>query len=420
MKTATVAVLAVFAVLFAVTTFFESPRAVERARRHFTDEQIAAGREHSFQRRMLFWSAQAVVLVFLGWAALGGWGRTLADTFDAQTGGRWWATLLLVGAVLFAAQTVLTFPASAVAGWAVPRSWGLTDRSFPSWLGDYGKGLALSAVFGAVVVVGLYLLMRLMPRLWPAAAAGGAVVLGMTVAFLMPLIIAPLFNEFTPIAKTKWAHLEPRIAVLTKRAGVQVGEVLVADASRQGRHTNAYFTGFGPTRRIVLYDTLLDSHSPEEVESVLAHEIGHWMHNHIAKGILLGAAGSLIGLFALSWLLGWAVGREPFLLKSPADPAGLPLVMLAGFLAGWIAMPIEHAISRHFERQADAAALDLAGDPEVFIEAEKRLAADNISNVAPNPFAVWLFSTHPPAVERIEMAEQRLPPERRAPEPAAP
>ncbi len=306
---------------------------------------------------------------------------------------------------------------------------------------DYAKATALSAVVSAVVLVGLYTLLRLFPRTWWALAAVGGTALAVAYAIILPIWINPLFNTFTPLEKTRWAYLQGPVRALAQRVGVPVQEILVMDASRQGSHTNAYFTGLGGTRRVVLYDTLLSSHtalapttvaatlalpaSPlgtgpwlavtpplarttvgeQEVLSILAHEFGHWEHNHIVKGIALGGVGALIGLFVLSRLLRWAVGRPPCYLKSPGDPAGLPLIVLLVLLGTWCALPVENAISRVFERQADMASLELEDHAEVFIEAEKRLARDNIGNVAPNALSVWMFATHPPAVERIQMAE---------------
>jgi STE24 endopeptidase len=180
------------------------------------------------------------------------------------------------------------------------------------------------------------------------------------------------------------------------------------NASRQGNHTNAYFTGLGATQKIVLYDTLLKNHPPDEVESILAHEIGHWVHRHIISGILLGAIAALAGLIVLDRMLRWLIGRPPVYLRSLDDPAGLPLVILLGTLGAWLAMPLQNVVSRHFEQQADAMSLELAGMPQVFIKAEERLARDNKSNVVPAPWNVWLFATHPPTIDRIEMARQWL------------
>jgi len=187
---------------------------------------------------------------------------------------------------------------------------------------------------------------------------------------------------------------------------MEISDVLVVDASRQGRHTNAYFTGFGSSRRIVLYDTLLDKHLPEDLESVLAHEIGHWQHDHIVKGVALGVPAILLALWILSRMLRRAVGRKPCYLAQPSDPAAVPLVLLLYSASMWISAPVQNAVSRHFERQADRTALDLTENPDAFIRIERGLAKDNIGNVAPTPWNVWLFATHPSTVEAIDMANE--------------
>src|SRR5262249_37403914 len=144
----------------------------------------------------------------------------------------------------------------------------------------------------------------------------------------------------------------------------------------------------------------------DEMETILAHEMGHWRHHHIVKGIALATVAGLVALFLLSRILRWAVGRRPFLLTGPTDPAGVPLVLLLVMLGTWLTRPIQNGTSRSFERQADADALELARKPDAFIAAEKRLALHNLGNVAPTPFNTWIFATHPPTVERIQMAER--------------
>jgi STE24 endopeptidase len=177
------------------------------------------------------------------------------------------------------------------------------------------------------------------------------------------------------------------------------------DASRQGRYTNAYFAGFGSTRRIVLYDNLLERHTADETLSILAHEMGHWRQHHIVKGLVLGGVGAFAGFFVLAWLLSRAGSSGVFGFRSPSDPAAFPLILLLAFVEGFLAAPVENAVSRVFERQADRAALELGGSPDVFIAAEERLVRDNVGHPAPSDLAVALFASHPPAVERIEMAE---------------
>jgi len=406
MKVVVLAGLLILVVLFGLTTFLPAPAARAQAEKYFPPEVIEHGLQHSLEGKLLYGASTMVHLGALAVVVLTGFARRLADVLDRWTGGRWLLTVLLVGLFLFLGNEVLSLPFGL---WSLEwqRSWGLTNRSVGDWLIDHAKGLALSAVVSAVLLAGLYTLLRVFPRTWWALAAAGGTVLACAYAFVLPIWINPLFNTFTPLAETKWASYQGPVRALADRAGVPVQEILVMDASRQGSHTNAYVTGLGATRRVVLYDTLLRSHTDQqEVLSILAHEFGHWQQNHIVKGIALGSAGLLVGLFLLSRILKWAIGRPPCYLTSAADPAGLPLLLLLVALGSWCVQPVENAISRVFERQADMASLELADHPEEFIEAEKRLARDNISNVAPNALSVWLFATHPPAVERIQMAEK--------------
>jgi STE24 endopeptidase len=482
LKAALVAGLLVYGLLFVLTILPPSQETQAQAAAYFTPDEIEQGLRYAQQRRLFFWASTALQLLFLGGVVFTGFARKLADfcdrllpgprlaagvrrlgnlanpeaiqaagiplrTTDAAEPGRWrrfaallhWlGVVLLVGAFCFVAAELLVLPVR-LARLENARAWGMTDRSLGSWLRDYVVSLGVTAVIGAVLLVGLYALIRWLPRGWWAVGAGATVLLGFFFAFILPEVINPLFNTFTPLRDP---YLQRRVRALAARAGVPVETVLVMDASRQGKHTNAYFTGFGSTRRIVLYDTMLRPlHTPspeaaagvigqlgspggmgapsaaaavvaqrqaaaDEIESILAHEIGHWQHDHILKGISLGGLGAFAGLFLVSVVLRWAVHRAPFALRGPWDPAGLPLLLLLGVVGAWVAMPVENLVSRHFERQADAAALELADHPQAFIAGEKRMARDNISNVAPSPLSVWLFASHPTVVERIQMAEE--------------
>jgi STE24 endopeptidase len=439
MKALLIAGVGVFLLLFVVTTLPHSPEAQQAALdKHFTLEQIAQGQELSFQRRLILWASTFITLGFFTFLVFSGCARRLTDRFDRWTGGRWVLTLLLIAGFCFLGERLLRFPLSIISleNW---RAWGMSHQSLHEWLEDYGKAVALSAGIGVVMLIGLYALMRWFPRSWWTLAAGLGGLVGVGFALVLPVWIDPLFNNFHPLEDPQDyrpmsatmvgllgsplgdgpllaaaaafpgstdTRLTAKIQDMAARAGVPVQEVLVMDASRRGSHTNAYFTGFGATQRIILYDTLLASHPPEEIESILGHEIGHWQHHHIIIGLALAILAGFLGFFLLSRILRWAVNRPPFYLKSPADPAGWPLIVLLSILASWVALPVENAISRHFERQADQAALELAGRPQVFIRAERRLALDNKANLAPTPWNVWLFATHPPAVERMEMARR--------------
>lgn len=399
------AAAALFLGLVALTTFSRSAEREARAPRYFSAEEIARGQRLSLERRLLFWSFEGAELAFLAWLVLSGVAAAVAARCGAIAGGRWWLQTLLVGALLFLAQELLSIPWSLYGGLYHLRAWGLTERSFGSWLGDHLKALAVSAAIGAPLLLGLYGLMRLAPRAWWLWAAAGSTLVAVFFAYLAPILIAPLFNTFVPLRTTPYASLQPDIEKLAAKAGLGVREVLVMDASRQGRHTNAYFTGFGPTRRIVLYDTLLKSHDAGETLSILAHEMGHWRRHHIVKGLALGSAGALLGLFLLSRILARAAAGGRFGLTAVSDPAGLPLILLLSALGGLLSAPVQNAISRGFEREADRDALVLYGHPDVFVEAERRLARDNIANVVPSQLNVVIFATHPPTLDRIAMAE---------------
>lgn len=425
-----------FVAIAAINLLGTSQTSRERALRYFTPAEVDRGLEISTESKALTWIGIGLQLALLSALVCTPWSRRLTDRLARLTGGRWPLTLLLVLLVYLVLREALALPVG-LAHLELSRAWKMSTQSTPAWLVDRAKGFGLGAAQYAVVVLGLYALMHWSPRRWWLAASLAGAALGVLYAFLMPEWIQPLFNTFEPLDDP---YLRQRVQVLAKRADVPVDQVLVMDASSRGRHTNAYFVGFGASRRVVLYDTLLQSHSgvepatavgwvgllgtpsgpwlsasnalaartrgADEIETVLAHEFGHWRHDHISKGIALGAVGGLFGLWLLNLALRWAVGRSPFLLREVADPAGLPLALLLVWLGQWAVLPVANGISRHFERQADADSLELAGKPEAFIEAEKRLARDNLSNVAPTPFNAWFFATHPPTVERIEMAEE--------------
>jgi STE24 endopeptidase len=412
MKEVAAVLILAFVGLFLVTTLPQSTDAQQRAAEvEFTADEIEAGWTLSLQRKAISWVGTFLTLGFLLALAGSRRARRLADRLARWSGQRWWLTVLLMAVFCVLVHRLLLLPIQIISleNW---RAWGMTQRDLGSWLLDYLKVLGLTCVIGTGLILALYALIRQFPRHWwlPAAGLAGLVAVGF--AFVLPIWIDPLFNTFTPLAEfegldaAKRAHLEAAIRDLATRADVPVQEILVKDASRQGSHTNAYFTGFGSTRRIVVFDTLLMAHPPEEVISILAHEIGHWQHNHIVKGLALGLLGATIGLFLLSHVLRWAIGRRPYFLERPSDPAGLPLILLLVFLTSWMIMPIDNAFRRHIEREADWTALELTGRPDVFIDAEKRLARDNKANLVPSPVSVWWFATHPPTLERIEMARE--------------
>jgi len=243
-------------------------------------------------------------------------------------------------------------------------------------------------------------LMRLMPRRWPIPAGALMITLSGVLVLITPVLITPLFYEVRPLDEPE---LRARVLALADRAGMHVDEVYVLNASVKTTRVNAYFTGFGDARRIVLYDTLLTDYTPDQVEVVLAHEMGHWYYRHMLVGVLVTGAVGWIGLFGLRWLLNrtW----RPLGLSGPADVATLPYVIAVIAIVTTLALPLYNGFSRYGERQADQFSLVASGKPEVFIQLFEKFAVQNLSVVDVPPWEKLVFYTHPPIVERVAMAE---------------
>jgi len=217
--------------------------------------------------------------------------------------------------------------------------------------------------------------------------------------WLYPVIIAPLFNKFEPIANNE---LEVQIRTLMEKAGLRAKGVFRMDASKRSKHTNAYFTGIGKSKRIVLFDTLLEAHTGEEILAVLAHELGHWKKKHVHKQLILAEILSLAGFYVVAKLLDWPLMYQTFGFPEPIPYVGLFLMGALFSPLGYFAQPLASAISRKFEREADDYTLTLIPRAGPMVSALKRLAADNLANLNPHPIYAWFYYSHPPLVERIE------------------
>lgn len=369
---------------------------------HFTPEDVARGRAYMGGRYWLFAAGialrLAILLVLVGTpasAALRDLAVRLAPTRPAVAVALYVALLVLV-------FELLALPLGYYAGFIREHAFGLSTQTRLAWFVDRGKAILLTLALAVPLGSLLALLWRRYPGRWVLPAWGlGAAAMILLVA-LAPIAIDPLFNTIRPLRDP---DVRQRLMALVGRAGIPVEQVYEMDASRRTRKGNAYFTGLGRTKRIVLYDTLLAGNSPAEVELVVAHEIGHWTRAHIWKGIGLSLLGMGIALWGAARVMDWAARRDGFHLAGPADVAGLPLFLLVVFVLNLVSLPIQTGISRHFEREADRTALELTGNAAAFIRSEVHLARSNLADLAPPPAVVWLLYTHPPVAERIRLAE---------------
>jgi STE24 endopeptidase len=315
-------------------------------------------------------------------------------------GGNWAARALLGGLLILVISTLLTLPFSARQH-VVMRRYGLSTQGWGGWFVDVAKGFAVSAVIAGIALLGFYALTRFVPRWWWAWAALGAAAVAILLSFVFPVLVEPVFNKFTPMAD---GPLRTELIALADRDGVPVRDVLVADASRRTRAVNAYVSGFGATRRIVVYDTLLEQASPDEVVSVVAHELGHAKRNDVLTGTVIGALGAAAAVIAIYLLGSWSWLLRRAGVDDIGDPRALGLIVALATLAGLVAGPAANYVSRHIEARADTHALELTGDPSSFEQMQARLAQLNLSNPDPSRFEYFVFASHPSTAERIAAA----------------
>ena len=365
----------------------------------FTDAQV---RRHAAYRGPLYLALalglviQVALLVMLRGEPIG----RVARLLEAMPGG-WPVVAAEVGAFVALAGAVVALPLGFVRGYSIQKAWGLSTQTPMGWMTDQLKGAGVALVIAALAAVAFYAVVRWQPRAWWLWGAAAFTVLSALLTFLFPVVVAPLFNRFTPLADPP---LEARIDAIADAAGIDIDEVLVADASRRSTAENAYVAGLGATKQLVLYDNLLRSGDDDATLFVVAHELGHRRERHIVKGIALSAVGLFAGFAVLAWLT-----ARPGVLRwtgvtSIADPKGLPALVLYATLAGLVLMPFQNAVSRSHERTADRVALGLTDDPQPAADAFRRLALANIADLRPHPITVALLYSHPPIAERIATA----------------
>ena len=364
------------------------------------DQVVRASRYH----RPLYLAAAAQIALGLLLLALAVFGPLGDRLFEPIEGWPWWAQVVGLTALLEALTTAVGLPISCWTGFVREQRWGFSTQDLAGFAADRAKAFALGLVLSSGVFLGLVGSARLLPHGWPLATAAAGATLVPALGFLAPLLVEPLFNRFVPLDDRA---LAADLQTLAGRAGIPIQEVLVADASRRTRKANAYVSGLGRTRRLVLYDTLLTQAAPAEIGLVLAHELGHRRARHLVKATLLGMGG-VAGFVLLLWaLLRWPGLRT--LIGAPGgagDPRVVPFVLLLGAIVQIPGMPIGAALSRRWEREADRFSLELTHDPTTFEATHRALATANLSDLNPSRAVYLAFFSHPTPVERIAAAHR--------------
>ena len=364
-------------------------------------EKQKQAKQYARIRRRL-WLVETVLstLYLLAWLFFG-WARALTNGLKALTTNKW---LLVFGfAIVFGGiSSLLDLPLEYYSGFSLPHRFNQSTQDFKGWVVDQLKGLAISAPLGLLVLELLYLALRLTGNWWWLWTGAGMLVFTVLLSNLAPVLIMPLFNKFVPLGE-EHADLAERLMKLAEGAHTKVRGVFKFDMSKRTKAANAALTGLGNTRRIVLGDTLINEFSTDEIEVVLAHELGHHVHKDIPILIAFGTLMTMGGLYLASLALNWAVGYFGF--SSPADIAGLPALGLLLGAFSLLTQPLGNAVSRWRERMADGYALQSTGKAEAFASAFIRLANQNLGEVDPEKWVVFMFYDHPPLGERIKMAE---------------
>ncbi len=300
--------------------------------------------------------------------------------------------------ILGLVQGVIDIPFSLYRNFVIEEKFGFNTMTFKLWLTDLCKGTALSLVIGGILLGGVFALIDYSPQWWWLWVWAFVAIVTLFLMYLSPYIIEPLFFKFEPVRKE---GLEEGVRNMAEKAGLTISKIQQVDASRRSRHGNAYFTGIGKVKRIVLFDTLLEKLSINEALAVLAHEIGHWKKGHIWKRLVKTELMSLI-FFWVAWYCldqGWL----PSLLGQ-GELSFFSQLIILGFAASILFFPLAPLsswLSRRDEWQADAFACNLHGEPRDLASALVNMSRDNLANLHPHPLFAWFYYSHPPLVERV-------------------
>lgn len=346
---------------------------------------------------LLSMGVSLVLTVVLGLTPIG---SGIAAAVARPLGGGWVWQVLLGGLTLLLIVRIVTLPFGV---WveSVRQDEGLSTRTWGSWAVDVAKGFGVTAVVMLLALTLLVAIARAWPTWWWAIGALGAAALVVVASFLYPLLVEPLFNQFTSMPD---GQLRTSLMQLAEEDGITVDDVLVADASKRTTTLNAYVSGFGGSRRIVVYDTLLEQAPDAEVESVVAHELGHVAAGDVLTGTLLGALGAMVAVVLLYLLATWSGLMQWLGISGVGDGRSVALLLAFVAVVSFVSGPLQSAISREIEARADQHALDLTKDPQTFAEMQRRLAVANKSDVTPNPLLYRWFGTHPATIERLAAA----------------
>jgi STE24 endopeptidase len=337
----------------------------------------------------------AISIIVAGLFLLLGWARGVRSWLERTVK---WFPLVALGTSFFYifVSTLLTFPVAYYVGFVREHRYDLSTQTLPQWLGEQAQGFAIALIVGSLFLTVLYLIVRAARNTWWIWGSVVTIAFGAAMSTLYPVFIAPMFNTYTPMEQ---GELRDSILAMAQANGVPATDVMVYDRSRQTNSISANVSGFGPTTRISLADTLLERGSPEAVRAVMGHEIGHYTLRHNVSGLLLGSIVILFTFAAVHFIFRAVAKNERWGIRDIADPAGLPLIMAIIAAIGIVTGPMQRNLTRFNEQQADMFGLNAAREPDGFAQAALMLS--EYRKMEPGLLEEIIFYTHPSGWNRV-------------------
>ncbi len=337
-----------------------------------------------------------IILLLFIWL---GYSEELSKYISSYTNNNYFQLIIFVVAVGFA-SSVLFFPVNFYGSFLLEHKYNLSNQTFWGWVWENLKGMMVGAVIGLPLLLLFYFVLNYFGSLWWLPFAIIMFIVSVVLAQIVPILIMPLFYKITPINDDE---LKNRIIELSKDSGLKVENVFRFNMSKTTKKANAAFTGLGKTKRIILGDTLIENYSNDEIETVIAHELGHYKKKHIVKNIILGTVFSFLTLFLIAFL--YEISLSWFGFETRTEIAALPLLSLWGMLIGLIQTPISNIISRKYEYEADEYAIKLTQKKEDFKNTLERLTDQNLGDREPHPFVEWYSYSHPSINRRLQFID---------------
>lgn len=394
--------------LLSVLSYIGDTSSESRARvlNHFSEESIDQGTQYhraGFAVAVVYFLVSELGVILFIVSGLSSWLASLCLTWS---GGRAWLQVIFFVTIISVVAGAASLPFMVYLDYVIEHRFGFSNLTLGGWIGYQLKNAVVGGALALLIVSLAYVVLRRFSVSWVWMIPVGALALQLGMTLIYPRLIMPIFYK---IERIDDPALMAAITEVTDKAGVEVKSLNLIDASRYSTHTNAFFIGFGKFKSIYLYDTLLKTHEPEEVAAIFAHELGHWMHNHTLKAIVLSEAGIILTCVLLYFFFPVLERTEFLKIGALSDVSALPMLILLSYFAAFVASPVANSISRRFERQADQSCLALTKSADVFVRDFKKLAEANHSNLLPHPAVVFWRFTHPPIVDRIEMIDQPQP-----------